>query len=110
MSQSSTGLPTNIATFVAYLFGWISGIIMLLVEKRDGEVKFHAAQAVVFFGACSILGVLLPMIPAIGPLLLRVVGLVALVVWLVQIVTSLMGRPLTLPVVSNFAAILVAKV
>jgi uncharacterized membrane protein len=110
MTTSSTGMPSNIAMFVSYLFTWVSGIIILLIEKNDGEVRFHAAQSVILFGACSILGVLLPVIPLLGPLTLRIVGLIALAIWLVQLVTSLMGRPFKLPVISRFAAILVLKV
>ena len=110
MNTSSTGMPSNIAMFVAYLFYWISGIILLLIEKKDGEVRFHAAQSVIFFGACSILGVLLPVIPLLGPFTLRIIGLIALAVWLVQLVTSLMGRPFKLPIISAFAAILVMKI
>ena len=110
MSNSSTGLPENIATFMSYLFGWISGLIFLFVEKSNATVKFHAAQSVVFFGACTILGIILPIIPALGPLAMSIVGLVALVVWIVQLVTSLMGKPFKLPVVSTFASLLVLKV
>ena len=110
MQISSTGIPRNIAMFLAYLFNWISGIIFLLIEKKDAEVRFHAAQSVIFFGACSILGVLLPVIPLLGPLSLRIIGLIALVVWLIQLVTSLLGRPFKLPFVSTFAASLVMKI
>lgn len=110
MNTSSTGMPSNIAIFVAYLFYWISGIILLFVERKDGEVRFHAAQSVIFFGACSILGVLLPVIPLVGPLTLRIIGLIALGVWLTLLITSLMGRPFKLPIISTFAAILVMKI
>ncbi len=110
MKTSSTGMPRNIAMCVAYLFYWISGIILLFIEKKDSEVRFHAAQSVIFFGACSILGVLLPVIPLLGPFTLRIVGLIALAVWLVQLLAALMGRPFKLPVISTFAAILVMKI
>ncbi len=110
MSNSSTGMPENIATFISYLFGWVSGLIMLFIEKNNSTVKFHAAQSVVFFGACTVLGIILPIIPTLGPLAMSLIGLLATVVWIVQLVTSLMGKPFTLPVVSNFATLLVAKV
>jgi uncharacterized membrane protein len=110
MNSSSTGLPSKLANFLAYFFGWISGLIFLFIEKSDSEVKFHAAQSVVFFGSCSILGIVLPLIPGLGPFVLQIIGALALVVWIVQLITSLVDKPLRLPVVSNFAAMLVTKV
>jgi uncharacterized membrane protein len=107
--SSTTGLPRTFMTFVAYLFGWISGLVVLLVEKSDSHVRFHAAQSVVFFGAGTLLGILLPIIPVIGGLALKLLGLVLFVVWLVQLVTSLLGKPFTLPVVSQFATLLTLK-
>lgn len=110
MSNSSTGMPENIANFVSYFFGWISGLIMLFVEKNNNTVKFNAAQSVIFFGAASIILMILPIIPGIGPLAARLLGLIVLAVWVVQLVTSFIGKPIKLPVVSTFAALLVLKV
>jgi uncharacterized membrane protein len=44
-SDSPTaGLEENIAGLLSYLFGWVSGLIFLLIDKRP-FVKFHAAQS-----------------------------------------------------------------
>jgi uncharacterized membrane protein len=47
------GIQENIAGLLCYLFGWISGLIFLLIDKRP-FVRFHGAQAVAmniaFFG------------------------------------------------------------
>ena len=45
VSDSPTaGIEENIAGLLCYLFGWVSGLIFLLIDKRP-FVKFHAAQS-----------------------------------------------------------------
>lgn len=41
----SAGMEENVAGCLAYLFGWITGLIFLLIDKRQ-FVKFHAAQSI----------------------------------------------------------------
>ncbi|HEX4996684.1 MAG TPA: DUF4870 domain-containing protein [Terriglobia bacterium] len=43
--SSGSGLDANIAGLLCYLFGWISGLIFLLIDKRP-FVRFHAAQSI----------------------------------------------------------------
>lgn len=103
MNQSSTGLSETIATFIAYLFGWISGLLMLLVEKDSEEIRFHGAQSVTVFGTLTVLNILLPFIPAVGPLLLGVLAPVTMLAWIVLMVMSLLGCAPHIPVIENFA-------
>jgi uncharacterized membrane protein len=45
-SDSPTaGMDENVAGLLCYLFGWISGLIFLLIDKRS-FVRFHGAQAI----------------------------------------------------------------
>jgi len=45
-SDSPTaGIEENIAGLLCYLFGWLGGLIFLLIDKRP-FVKFHAAQSI----------------------------------------------------------------
>ena len=43
--SATAGLESNIAGLLCYLFGWISGLIFLLLDKRP-IVRFHAAQSI----------------------------------------------------------------
>ena len=52
---SSTGLDSALASALAYLAWWLTGLLFLAIERRDRVVRFHAAQAVVVFGALSLL-------------------------------------------------------
>jgi uncharacterized membrane protein len=52
---SSTGLPSRTAAALAYGGWWVTGLIFWFLERRDRFARFHAAQAVVAFGAIAAL-------------------------------------------------------
>ena|SRR5271168_748114 len=43
----SEGLQENVAGLLCYIFGWVTGLIFLLIDKRP-FVRFHAAQSIAF--------------------------------------------------------------
>lgn len=45
-SKGTSGLDPKIAGLLAYLFGWVSGLVIYLIEKEDKEVRFHALQSI----------------------------------------------------------------
>ena len=57
--QSSTGLSPDVAAALSYLAWWVSGLFFFLIERDSRFVRFHAAQALVGFGAIWLLGFLL---------------------------------------------------
>src|SRR5512134_719801 len=57
-AESSTGLPPRTGAVLAYLAWWVTGGLMLLVERRDRFVRFHAAQSLAGLGAVWLLGAL----------------------------------------------------
>jgi uncharacterized membrane protein len=77
-------LHENVAGMLSYLFGWISGLVFLLVDCRP-FVRYHAAQSVVVFATLNVLFLVLggfffaSFVPSMGtPLLVlrRIVELV----------------------------------
>src|SRR5262249_37147785 len=44
-ASPTEGIQENVAGLLCYLFGWISGLIFLLIDKRP-FVRFHGAQAI----------------------------------------------------------------
>ncbi|GAC1652771.1 MAG: hypothetical protein NVS9B1_00830 [Candidatus Dormibacteraceae bacterium] len=58
-AAASSGLDKKTSSFLAYLAIWVTGIIFLFVGKNDADVKYNAAQSVVFFGGLSVLRILL---------------------------------------------------
>ncbi len=53
---SSLGLTTRQGALLAYSAGWVSGLALLTLESRDRDVRWHAAQSLLGFGALTILG------------------------------------------------------
>jgi uncharacterized membrane protein len=45
--SGTEGIQENVAGLLCYIFGWISGLIFLLIDKRP-FVRFHGAQAIAF--------------------------------------------------------------
>jgi uncharacterized membrane protein len=50
---SSTGLEPPIASALAYLAGPFSGVIILLAERTNGFVRFHAWQSIIGLGGLA---------------------------------------------------------
>ncbi|HUL14998.1 MAG TPA: DUF4870 domain-containing protein [Terriglobales bacterium] len=44
-TSGTEGMAENVAGLLCYLFGWVSGLIFLLIDKRP-FVKFHGAQSI----------------------------------------------------------------
>jgi uncharacterized membrane protein len=44
-SSGTEGIAENVAGLLCYVFGWLSGLIFLLIDKRP-FVRFHGAQAI----------------------------------------------------------------
>jgi len=47
--KSVFGLSENIAAALSYLLGPISGIVMLVLERENKFVRFHALQSTLWF-------------------------------------------------------------
>lgn len=48
-SNTSVGLEENVEGALAYLLGFVSGIVLYLIEKDSRFVRFHALQSTVIF-------------------------------------------------------------
>ena len=46
-TRTSLGINENLTGLLCYVFGWITGLIFLLIEKDSKFVKFHAVQSFV---------------------------------------------------------------
>jgi uncharacterized membrane protein len=93
------GLPPKTAAALAYVLGWLTGIIFLLIEK-DKFVRFHAMQSIIVFGGLTILS----FVPVIGWILTPFIMIVGLLLWLLLIYKAYQGEEFKLPVIGNFAA------
>jgi uncharacterized membrane protein len=100
--KSSTGLDENVAGFLCYLFGFITGIVFLVVEKKSSFVKFHAMQSTITFLGLFVISLIIGMIPIIG-LLVYPIWILSLILWLLLMIKALRGERYSLPIVGKMA-------
>ena len=98
-SKVAFDLPVNTASALCYILGWISGLIFLMVEKKNAKVRFHAMQSMMFFGGLT----LLSFVPVIGWMLSPFVMIAGFVVWLMSVYKAYNGEDFELPVVGKLA-------
>lgn len=98
-TKTGTDLPKNVAAALTYLGGWVTGLVFLLIEKKDQTVRFHAMQSVVTFGLLTVL----VMVPLIGWILSPFVLILSFVLWLVLMIKAYQGEKFKLPVIGDFA-------
>ncbi|MFP8958626.1 hypothetical protein ACLI4Y_18105 [Natrialbaceae archaeon A-CW3] len=115
------GLEEHVAGALCYLFGFVTGIVFLLLEERNEFVRFHAAQSTIVFGGLLAVGIALnvvivffELIPGIGWLfaagvgvLMAVAGLllmpIVFILWLVLMLKAYRGDRFALPIVGGIA-------
>jgi len=86
--------PSRIAGVICYLFGWISGIIFLLVARKNEFIRFHAWQSTITF---IILTVLIFIFHNI------VIFLLSVLLWFLLIFMALQGKEFKLPGIGGLA-------
>jgi uncharacterized membrane protein len=116
-AQGKVGvLPEIVGGAVAYLT-FIPAVIFLVLEpyKKNRFVRFHSVQCLALWGTViglaivlKLAGLLLFIIPVLGPLLVvvvwTVIAIAAVVIWLVLVVKALQGHMFKLPLLGDFAA------
>ncbi len=107
--KTSTGLESNIAGLLCYVFGWVTGLVFLILEKDNKFVRFHAVQSIVVFGALNVVCFVLWMftlIPYVWVFFLAInciVGLFGFILWIVLMLKAYAGEKFKLPVAGDFA-------
>jgi uncharacterized membrane protein len=128
-TTTGIGLDQNVAGALAYLFGFITGVIVYFLERDNAFVRFHAAQSIVLFGgftlvivAVSILSTILSVLTlgagsggffvfSLISLLFTLVWFAAsvagFVLWIYLLVKAYQGATPRIPIVAGIADSLV---
>ncbi len=109
--KSSLGIDVDLACVVCYIGGPLTGGLMLLLERRDLLIRFHAAQSCLLFAPSFVLLPLLFMFPAPASPALRFlyymfaaalgIATIALFAWIVPAAWRLERK--RLPIVGKLA-------
>jgi uncharacterized membrane protein len=109
VKATDLGLSENVEAMLAYLLGWITGLVFLLLEKNK-FVRWHAAQSLVAFGLLTVVSIVVSTIPFIGKALAILVLLFSFGLWLFCLIKSYQGQKFELPVASEIASKLLASI
>ena len=112
--STSTGVDARLASVLCYAGWWVTGLVFLFAERRNQEVRFHAAQSLIVFGALSAALFLCGGVSAVAFMvavpsfqLLQAVGnalwLAAVLLWLVLMLKTWRGETLRVPGASDLA-------
>jgi uncharacterized membrane protein len=112
---AQTGMSENVAAFLCYLVGWITGLIFFVIDKRP-FVRFHAAQSIVVFGGLHILQIAFGIIFGMGFMMMGgfgafglgaalygLVGLVAFILWILLMVKAYQHEKFEVPIAAGIA-------
>ena len=122
VGKSSTGLDENVAALLSYIFGWVSGLIFFLIEKDSRLVRFHAMQSLLFnvliavvaivlwivmfvllLVGSQISGIVSTLLTLIATLVWFVLGIGALIAWIMCLIKAYQRQYFKLPIIGNFA-------
>lgn len=115
--ETETGLDEDVAAALSYVLGFLTGLVLFLVETKNEYVRFHAAQSMVVFGGLFVVSVVLSLIQmvvsfidvigfllgALFGLLNLVLGLVGFVLWVYLVVRTYQGADPRIPIAASVA-------
>jgi uncharacterized membrane protein len=113
-APSSTGLEPNLAAALAYLAGPFSGILILLVERSNGFVRFHAWQSLLGLGGLGLLAagtlifsfltlLLSPVAFTVTYRLSEILAIVWVLTWVLCLIKAFGGSRWQMPVAGRYA-------
>jgi uncharacterized membrane protein len=95
-------LSENVASGLSYVFGWLTGLIFYLIDKRP-EVRFHAMQSIVFAVVAMLVGWIRLATSGFIATLLWLVSVVFFFTWIFLMIQAFQGKHFKLPVIGDFA-------
>ena len=102
--KTATGFDPNVAASLAYVLGFVTGIVFLLTEPKNRFVRFHAMQSTIVFGALSLACIVLQSIPLLGMLIAVFLVIPAsAVLWLILMYKAYQGEHYKVPFAGDIA-------
>jgi len=112
---TSTGVDARLSSILCYSGWWVTGLVFLFAERRNSQVRFHAAQSLIVFGVITVALFLcggasavaffvaastFQMLQAIG----NAVWFAAVLLWLVLLVRTWRGETWRVPIAGELAS------
>ena len=100
----------NLVAAMSYFLGFITGVAILLVEKDDKFVRFHAWQSTAIFGFLFITNIVtgvifenLSFLGLVAVVVNNLIMIAALLIWVVSMIGAFCGRVFKWPIAGDFA-------
>jgi len=75
-NKTFLGLEENLLSALCYVTVFIGSLFVLLFEKENNKVRFHAMQSFIFYAVLFLLAAILGAIPLLGGLLSSIINVV----------------------------------
>ncbi len=98
----TTGLQENIAGMLCYAVWWVTGVIFLVLEPNNKNIRFHAWQSILSFGVFFIVALIFSLIPFIW-FIGTIIWIAGVVLWIYLMYMTYQGKKIVLPVVGPLA-------
>jgi uncharacterized membrane protein len=104
LKKTVLGVDENVAGALAYGLGWITGLALLLTERENRFVRFHALQSTIVFGVLCALWFVGLSIPLLGWLISFIlIPPLSAVLWLLLMFKAYQGERFKLPFAGDIA-------
>ncbi len=106
MAKTSMNLDENVAGALCYIFGFITGILFFVMEKKNKFVRFHAMQSIIFsIGVVIVLGIfqIISWFLWFLWVLTALIWLLIFIVWIVLMFKAYQGEKFKLPIIGDIA-------
>ena len=101
--KSVFGLDENAASLLCYALFFFSGIVILVMEKENKTVRFHALQSTLWFLALAVASTVAGWIPFLGGILGNLIGLLTVISWGFLMYNAYMGKKFKVPMIGDVA-------
>jgi uncharacterized membrane protein len=105
--KSIFGLDENIAGMISYVLAFFSGLVVLVMERENKFVRFHALQSTIWFMFLCIISWVLSIFSRIWVLGFffgiahTIVGVIGFVSWAYLIFMAYRGSTFKLPIIGD---------
>ena len=102
--KSVFGLNENLAGVLSYAGFFFSGVIILVMEKENRTVRFHALQSILWFMILGVARTVAGWLPRlIGVPLGSALGIITVLSWLFLMYTAFVGKKYKIPMIGEVA-------
>jgi uncharacterized membrane protein len=94
----------NLMGALAYLFGWVTGVILWFTMAKSSKfIRFHAMQSIIFSVVLMVIFFVLGLIPFIGWIISGLLGLATFIAWIYLMFKAYQGQMYKLPFIGAYA-------